>query len=151
MAQSNLFFVKTYNLEAHQLKNKKNSDIALVPQPSDDVNDPLNWPKYKKALAFLSIITFTFSLGWMLAGIAYGIPGIIQDLSISLNQAVDGLISWVVLTLGLAVLSLFFRLFACIFSNLLELLLDSCRSMHRKTPRLHYCVIGHVRHVDLVR
>ena len=26
----------------------RNAHIVLVPQPSDDPNDPLNWPKWKK-------------------------------------------------------------------------------------------------------
>ncbi len=26
----------------------KNEHIVLVPQPSDDPNDPLNWPQWKK-------------------------------------------------------------------------------------------------------
>ena len=30
----------------------KNSHIILVPQPSDDPNDPLNWPGYQKLLCF---------------------------------------------------------------------------------------------------
>lgn len=30
----------------------KNSHIVLVPQPSDDPNDPLNWPKWKKHTVF---------------------------------------------------------------------------------------------------
>jgi hypothetical protein len=28
----------------------KNEHIVLVPQPSDDPNDPLNWPQWKKHL-----------------------------------------------------------------------------------------------------
>jgi hypothetical protein len=117
----------------------------LIPQPSNDINDPLNWPKYKKALAFLSIITFTFTLTWMFAGIAYGIPGVITDLNITLNQAVDGLLSWAVLTIGLAVL--IFPL----FSDFVELLLDSYRSLYRKASRIHFCVVGHIRHVRCLR
>ena len=30
----------------------KNSHIVLVPQPSDDPNDPLNWPQWKKHTVF---------------------------------------------------------------------------------------------------
>lgn len=35
----------------------KNANIVLVPQPSEDPNDPLNWPAWKKALA-MSIVQF---------------------------------------------------------------------------------------------
>ncbi|KLO13097.1 MFS general substrate transporter [Schizopora paradoxa] len=32
----------------------KNAHIVLVPQPSDDPNDPLNWPKWKKHMIMLT-------------------------------------------------------------------------------------------------
>lgn len=37
-------------LDLSQLKHGvgRDSHIVLVPQPSDDPNDPLNWPKWKK-------------------------------------------------------------------------------------------------------
>jgi hypothetical protein len=36
----------------HDLKHGtgRNSDIVLSPQPSEDPNDPLNWPMWKKEL-----------------------------------------------------------------------------------------------------
>jgi hypothetical protein len=40
---------------------------------------------------------------WIMGGVSLGIPGIIEEFDITLNQAIDGLISWVVLTLGLGV------------------------------------------------
>lgn len=33
----------------------KNSHIVLVPQPSEDPNDPLNWPRYKKFAAMMIV------------------------------------------------------------------------------------------------
>jgi len=39
-------------------KNKRSTDIVLTPQPSDDVNDPLNLPAWKKAAAFIPICCF---------------------------------------------------------------------------------------------
>jgi hypothetical protein len=89
--------------EAHQLKDLKNTDIALIPQPSDDVNDPLNWPKWKRVIAFLCVCFYAFLASWTLGGIALGIPGIIQEWNVSLNAVVDGLVSWNVLTLGIGV------------------------------------------------
>ncbi len=41
----------------------KHADIVLVPQPSDDPNDPLNWPTFKKHLTF-----FVLTYGTVLAG-----------------------------------------------------------------------------------
>lgn len=30
----------------------RDAHIVLVPQPSDDPNDPLNWPRWKKHLTY---------------------------------------------------------------------------------------------------
>lgn len=32
------------------------SSVILVPQPSEDPNDPLNWPKWKRGLVFYTIL-----------------------------------------------------------------------------------------------
>lgn len=48
----------------HQLK----TGVVLVPQPSEDPNDPLKWPQWKKALAFTSTCTFTFLTTWFAGG-----------------------------------------------------------------------------------
>ncbi|GME23753.1 Major facilitator superfamily [Neofusicoccum parvum] len=37
----------------------KNAHIVLVPQPSDDPNDPLNWPLWKKDLTYLIVFLGT--------------------------------------------------------------------------------------------
>ncbi|KAF3005750.1 hypothetical protein E8E13_006796 [Curvularia kusanoi] len=49
-----------------QLKYDKTGKILLVPQPSDDPNDPLNWPLWKRdliigILSILSVIAATLS------------------------------------------------------------------------------------------
>ena len=75
----------------------------LVPQPSDDPNDPLNWPKWKKALAVMSLCCFVGLTNWVIAGIGSGILLIMEDYEIDLNTAVTGTISWCILTLGLGV------------------------------------------------
>lgn len=41
-----------------------NSGVVLVPQPSEDPNDPLKWPQWKKMLAFGTTCTFTFLTTW---------------------------------------------------------------------------------------
>ncbi|QGI65328.1 hypothetical protein CEK27_009299 [Fusarium fujikuroi] len=38
------------------LKHDSTGKIVLVPQPSDDPNDPLNWPRWKKEMFTVSII-----------------------------------------------------------------------------------------------
>src|SRR5271154_472363 len=89
--------------DTHQLKDVKNTDIALIPQPSDDVNDPLNWPKWKKAVAFLCVCFYAFLGSWIMGGVTLGIPGILSEFPVGLNEVINGLISWVVLTLGVGV------------------------------------------------
>ncbi|ORY54464.1 major facilitator superfamily domain-containing protein [Leucosporidium creatinivorum] len=34
----------------------RHKDTVLVPQPSDDLNDPLNWPRWKKELFFANLV-----------------------------------------------------------------------------------------------
>jgi hypothetical protein len=99
------FSEKLITTDTHQLKDVKNTDIALIPQPSDDVNDPLNWCKWKKSVAFLCVCFYAFLGSWIMGGVTLGIPGIITEFDVSLNNAVNGLISWVVLTLGVGVVS----------------------------------------------
>lgn len=38
------------------LKHDPTGKIVLVPQPSDDPNDPLNWPRWKKEMFSVSIV-----------------------------------------------------------------------------------------------
>ena len=101
-------------LAAHQFKDKGNTDIVLVPQPSDDVNDPLNWPAWKKALAFSTILVFTSLVTWTIGGLGTAIVLLIQEFGRDLNATATNLISWSVLTLGAGVIppsSPYFRVF----------------------------------------
>ena len=82
------------------------TDILLIPQPSDDPNDPLNWPQWKKGAAFITIQIFTFLSIWILGGIGAALILIIHDFRVDLTGAVRGLVSWMVLTIGLAVIPL---------------------------------------------
>lgn len=41
----------------------RNSDIVLVPQPSESPRDPLNWPQWKKELLLLIISIDTAVVG----------------------------------------------------------------------------------------
>lgn len=48
---ANAAALRTYEgVDLNRLKHGtgKNAHIVLVPQPSDDPNDPLNWPTWKK-------------------------------------------------------------------------------------------------------
>ncbi len=44
--------------------------IVLVPQPSDDPRDPLNWSWYKKHSVFLALLPGCFLTDWV---ITYGV------------------------------------------------------------------------------
>ncbi|KAH8112107.1 MFS general substrate transporter [Phellopilus nigrolimitatus] len=41
----------------------RNAHIVLVPQPSDDPNDPLNWPQWKKHIVFFVLVYGTVLCG----------------------------------------------------------------------------------------
>jgi hypothetical protein len=85
------------------LKNKENTDIVLVPQPSDDVNDPLNWPKWKKIVAFISIAILTALTGWIIVALSPAIVLLEEDFHTSLNETATLGITWCVFALGIGV------------------------------------------------
>jgi len=88
-------------LASHVLKTK--DDIVLVPQPSDDPNDPLNWSTYKKALAFGPIISFAFLGNWVVAGFGVALLLLIEEFQRDLNTTAQDLIGMPVLALGAGV------------------------------------------------
>lgn len=133
-------------LVAHELQKKETDDIVLIPQPTNDVNDPLNWPKWKKIVAFVTICFFSFLAGWVLGGISIGIPSIMKEFDVDLNAAVNGLISWAVFTLGIGV-----RLSLTRLLLIVELLLDSDRSLLREATSLSFRIIRIICHMYLVR
>jgi hypothetical protein len=47
------------DVDPSNLKRDENG-IVLIPQPSDDVNDPLNWPRWKKEMF---TVTYAFGCG----------------------------------------------------------------------------------------
>ena len=86
-------------------KHKRGTDIVLVPQPSNDINDPLNWPAWKRGLAFSTICVFTFVVSWTLGGLGAALVELSMSLKSDLNATVHGTVSWVSLTIGLGVCS----------------------------------------------
>jgi hypothetical protein len=62
----------------------RNSHIILAPQPSDDPNDPLNWPLWKRdlnmsiifigALLFACVMTPMISAGTAVIAVNLGVP-----------------------------------------------------------------------------
>ena len=83
----------------------RNTDVVLIPQPSDDVNDPLNWPFWKKLAAFTTIVWFAALDGWLTAGPSSAIPILVKEFQRDLNSITTGVISWCILVLGLGVIN----------------------------------------------
>ena len=110
--------------ETHQAKTER--DIVLVPQPSDDINDPLNWPTIKKIGAFMPIIIFSFVGNWSIAGLAVAVPQLMSEFGRGLNDTAQGFVGYPILGLGLGVSSLSFHLIS-------EFPMDSTCSLDRKT------------------
>ncbi|KAK1776937.1 major facilitator superfamily domain-containing protein [Copromyces sp. CBS 386.78] len=78
-----------------------NSPIVLVPRPSEnDPNDPLNWSRRKKRVAFLSVCAFAFLTNFGIGGLTPAFY--ILSLEFGKTQVETGaLLLWPVLTLGL--------------------------------------------------
>ncbi|KAF2276286.1 MFS general substrate transporter [Westerdykella ornata] len=93
-----------HGLPTEQLKHGtgRHSHIILVPQPSDDPNDPLNWPLWKK-----DMILFIVGMSAAVVG-AYGPmlgPGFIpvsKELNISISVLSQST-AWTILAIGLSV------------------------------------------------
>jgi hypothetical protein len=75
----------------------------LIPQPSDDVNDPLNWPTWKKGVAFTPIIIFTGLTNWVTGGLAVALLLLIHQFGNDLQTTAQGLNGFPVLVLGAGV------------------------------------------------
>ncbi|QGA17659.1 hypothetical protein EYB26_005334 [Talaromyces marneffei] len=54
--------VTTANVDSPKVvKDKQGRDVVLIPQPSDDPEDPLNWPLRKKIIIFASVCLAAFA------------------------------------------------------------------------------------------
>jgi len=88
-------------IAAHRLKHT--GDLVLIPQPSDDVNDPLNWSQAKKIRAFTPVIVFSFLGNWCVAGLAIALLLLVEDFGRDLNTTAQAFIEFPTLALGLGV------------------------------------------------
>jgi hypothetical protein len=48
------------------LKTARDGTTVLIPQPSDDPSDPLNWSRTKKNLVFLTLLPGCFLTDWVI-------------------------------------------------------------------------------------
>ena len=90
-------------IQDSQSLKKTDSDIVLIPQPSNDPNDPLNWPRWKKNMAFISVSFLSLAAGWSVGGLGPAIPLLMMEFNVDLNTTINGIINWPVLLLGLGV------------------------------------------------
>lgn len=81
-------------------------NVVLVPQPSEDVNDPLRWPTWKKYFAFLNVCLLTFMTTCFISGFSPGLYLLSVEFKRDLSTT-TGLILWPLLTSGLGVSALF--------------------------------------------
>jgi MFS family permease len=80
----------------------RGTNVVLVPQPSNDPNDPLRWPTWKKYIAFLNVCVFA----GMITGFISGFSPALYLLSLEFKKdlsGTSGLITWPLLVSGLGV------------------------------------------------
>ncbi|KAI9759957.1 MAG: hypothetical protein M4579_001990 [Chaenotheca gracillima] len=80
------------------------SDIVLVPQPSNSLNDPLNWPQWQKEMILIIIGLSAAVVGAFGPMLSPGFVEVSADLGISINTLSQST-AWLILTIGI---SLFF-------------------------------------------
>ncbi|PAV15819.1 MFS general substrate transporter [Pyrrhoderma noxium] len=89
-------------LDLSSLKHAKgkNSHIVLVPQPSNDPNDPLNWPQWKKHGVFFVLVYGTIICGALGPLVSADIVSIAAELGRSIQATSRALGSALVLALA---------------------------------------------------
>lgn len=80
----------------------RSTDIVLVPHPSNDINDPLRLPQWKKWVAFLNVCLLTFMTCFWLGGLSPAFYLLSLEFNVSTADA-SGLLVWPVLSAGLCV------------------------------------------------
>ncbi|KAK4942089.1 hypothetical protein LTR10_018125 [Elasticomyces elasticus] len=78
----------------------RGTDVVLVPQPSNDINDPLRWPKWKKHVAFLNVAFFAFMVTGYVGGFAPALYLLGIEFQKSQTETIN-LILWPLLLSGL--------------------------------------------------
>ncbi|GAD92932.1 MFS transporter [Paecilomyces variotii No. 5] len=73
----------------HFVKSSKSSDRVLVPQPSNDPHDPLNWNKYWKFSAMSLATAVSFSQGLGPLALAPMFPQLMESFNASLADVVQ--------------------------------------------------------------
>src|SRR5579859_4533806 len=72
--------------DSQSLKKKSGSDdVVLIPQPTNDPNDPHNWPRWKKNMAFVSVSFLSLAAGWSVGGLGPAVPLLMMEFNVDLN------------------------------------------------------------------
>jgi MFS family permease len=122
------------DLDGHMAARHSDSDknIVLVPTPSDDPDDPLNWSRGRKWLSLFCMVVYTFGVGVPTAAIYSVLTNIAEETEITLSQLNAGT-GYMFLFLGLGCLvfqplalqygkrpvylfSMFATIFVCVWS-----------------------------------
>ncbi|ODH42447.1 hypothetical protein ACO22_01192 [Paracoccidioides brasiliensis] len=72
----------------HFVKSSKSSDRVLVPQPSDDPNDPLNWSPFWKTCTMTLATAMSFTQAFGPLAVAPMFPQLMEDFDTDLAGAV---------------------------------------------------------------
>ena len=78
------------------------ADIILVPHPTNDVNDPLRFPQWKKWTLFTNMLLLTFMCQFWLGGLAPAFLILSEEFHVSVSAS-TGLLIWPLLAAGLCV------------------------------------------------
>lgn len=96
-----VFFESATETASHLKRHPTRPDIVLQPQPSDDVNDPLNWSRWRKEAFYFSVLFGTAVVGAIGPIIIPAPPQIIPEFKIGVKEFV-ALIGDLVLTYGIS-------------------------------------------------
>lgn len=117
------------------MKRSPDTGVILNPQPSNDINDPLNWSKWKRILAFCTLMLYVLLTGWVMVGPGPAMVLLMDDFHTDLTQTSRGVITWCVLTLGLGV----FFLQSTSLTKRIELFLGTDWNLLRPATCFCYC------------
>ncbi|KAH6688426.1 major facilitator superfamily domain-containing protein [Plectosphaerella plurivora] len=73
----------------HFIKSQEHSTLVLVPQPSQDPHDPLNWSPLWKASVSFAVSSMTFTQGFAPLALAPMFPYLIRDYESSLEAVIQ--------------------------------------------------------------
>lgn len=67
-------------------------EVVLIPTPSDDPNDPLNWTRGRKLTSTVSLAVYTFGVGMPLSAIYSVLVPITHATTLTLDDLVAGML-----------------------------------------------------------